>query len=175
MVNVTMLKKLTCSLAATVLIIGLATPRQAAAEDYTLARTIAAIAGLAVLGKMLHDHNTKDRKVTRAPAPHYNVQPYTPAPHYNTYSYRPRHAYGVAPRPLPKHVKRKSLPRDCLRRFETWDGPVKLFGQRCLERKYRHVHHLPQHCARWIRTDRGPRSGYAARCLRDRGYVVARR
>ena len=65
---------------------------------------------------------------------------------------------------------RRVLPRDCVRRVETRFGTQRMFGQRCLERNYRHVNSLPGRCAVRVYTDNGPRRGFDPQCLREQGY-----
>ncbi|MGY3438771.1 MULTISPECIES: hypothetical protein [unclassified Marinovum] len=71
------------------------------------------------------------------------------------------------------------LPGYCLTRVQSRDGPVRMYGQRCLNRNYRHADRLPQSCKVQVRTrDNGrrvTRVGYSPRCLRNRGFRVAGR
>ena len=68
------------------------------------------------------------------------------------------------------------LPRYCLTRVETRRGPVRMLGQRCLNRNYRQAHRLPQACKIHVKTwrhgRRVTRVGYQPRCLRQRGYRI---
>ncbi len=135
----------------------------ARADDKDAARILAAILGIAVVGKIIHDNKKdKERVVTRR----HNeprVQP------------RRRHEPQVEPRPLPRHVRNnKLLPRQCFRSFETRRGTVRMFGRRCLQNNFRHANRLPEHCKVRIRTHNGKRTGYQARCMRDAGYRLAR-
>ena len=143
--------------AAAIAVTGIsAAPARAGDDD--AAAAIAALLGLAVIGAVIADKR-KDKKervhVTKKHPQH--VQ-------------RPLH-----PRPLPPRVSRKLLPQQCLRSFQTYNGPARIFGQRCLHRNYGFVHTLPRHCHREVYTDRGWRQGYGARCLRREGYQLARR
>ncbi|MEL6840058.1 MAG: hypothetical protein AAFP85_12255 [Pseudomonadota bacterium] len=65
---------------------------------------------------------------------------------------------------------RRVLPRECFRRVETRFGTQRMFGQRCLQRNYRHYHSLPGRCAVRVYTDNGPRRGFDPLCLREQGY-----
>lgn len=121
----------------------------ARAGDDEAAAAIAAILGLAVIGAVIADKRKDKKKVTVK---------------------EPRH-----PRPLPPRVGRKILPQQCLRSFRTDRGAARIFGQRCLQRHYKHVHSLPQRCHREVYTDRGWRQGFGARCLNHYGYQLARR
>lgn len=138
-----------------------AAPAFADRDDERAARTIAALLGLVVVGKIIHDNN-KDR-----PDSHVTVK----KPKHNI---RRGHA-NPRPRPLPKRAGRAELPRECFRSFQTRRGQVHMFGRRCLEKNYRAVNRLPQSCAQRIRTDRGTRSGFDGRCLQRNGYRVSRR
>jgi len=143
-----------------------AAPSFAQERNYKLERTIAAILGAAVVGKILHDKNTRDRGDR-------HVQPVQPdrSPAVTWESHRPDR---IKPRPLPKRVDRRLLPRQCFRSFQTHRGTYRGFGQRCLSNNFRHAHRLPQHCLTRLRTDRGPRRVFEARCLRNAGYRLAR-
>ncbi len=169
--------------------------RPAAADDKEVLRTLAAIAGVAIVGKMIYDNNKKrDREretVTRRRAdPVYEAPRYYPA-----VSERPRlrpradlrqprweqPRREVTPlierevRPLPERVDRKLLPQQCFRSYDGEDGKVMMFGEPCLEKNYAQVDKLPQYCAKRVKTAEGARYGYDARCLRDTGYSLARR
>ncbi len=82
-----------------------------------------------------------------------------------------RHKQKVTP-PRPS-IRRKALPARCLRVHDTWDGRVRMLGQRCLEKRYTHVNQLPRQCKTRVRTYDGPRQGYQMRCLRNKGFYLA--
>lgn len=65
---------------------------------------------------------------------------------------------------------RRVLPSQCLRRFNTNNGPRRVVMERCLERNYRFTHRLPRECEIRVRTDRGVRDAFGARCLRRNGF-----
>lgn len=138
-------------------------PARADTDD--AAAALAAILGLAIVGKVIHDRN-KDRH--SAPAPTHHV-----APKHITRNHVPHH---VQPRPLPERAKRhKVLPQACFRTFQTRHGQqVRGFGSRCLSRNYQYAHRLPDHCATRVQTRKGWGWAYRARCLRDGGYTLAR-
>jgi hypothetical protein len=138
-------------IAATIVITGFsAAPARAGGDD--IAKALAGLAMLAIIGKAISD-NRDGHQVSRQAAP--------------------RHQY-VQPRPLPKRIARNALPGQCLRVIDTRRGTTRMFMRRCLERNYRYVNRLPQACAQRVRTDRGPRYGYNARCLRQSGFRIAR-
>lgn len=145
----------------------------ARADDKDLAKALAAILGIAVVGKIIHD-NRKEREqaATRNhPAPIYTA----PRRHYEPRVHQHRRDPQVQPRPLPRHVRNdKLLPSQCFRSYDTRRGTVRMFGRRCLENNFRHVNRLPQHCKVRVKTYNGKRTGYQARCLRDAGYRLAR-
>ncbi|GFE49211.1 hypothetical protein So717_09640 [Roseobacter cerasinus] len=131
----------------------------ARADDDAL-KALAAIAGIAIIGKVIHDRNkrkSEQHTVTRKSSSHSNGR-----------------VYDLKPRPLPQRANRRLLPGNCLRSVDTWDGRVRYFGKRCLERNYRHVDRLPQRCAVRFRGEDRSRRGYEARCLNRAGYKLAR-
>ncbi|MGC1496224.1 MAG: hypothetical protein WA790_10470 [Sulfitobacter sp.] len=146
----------------------------ARADDKDAARALAAILGIAVIGKIIHDNKKdKERAVTRRHSEP-RVQPRRRSePHVQP---RRRHSEPqVQPRPLPRQVRNnKLLPSQCFRSFDTRRGTVRMFGNRCLQNNYRHANRLPQHCKVRVNTYNGKRTGYQARCLRDAGYRLAR-
>jgi hypothetical protein len=94
---------------------------------------------------------------------------YQPLPHTQD---APRHA--LKPRPLPDRVARKVLPGHCLNDYNTRRGPVRLLGEHCLRKNYRHVNRLPNECYSEVRSRGGVRRGYGPQCLRTYGYTFAR-
>ncbi|WP_299966614.1 hypothetical protein [uncultured Roseobacter sp.] len=160
-----------------------------ARADEDVLRALAAIAGIAIVGKIIYDQQTRadkkvvtprraDKKVvTPRRADKKVVTPkraekrvVTPG-RYNAST----RTYDLKPRPLPERAQRRLLPGDCLRSAETRDGRVRYFGRGCLQQNYARFDHLPEACAVRFRADRGTRRGYEARCLADRGYQLARR
>jgi hypothetical protein len=131
------------------------------AGDRDAARALAAILGIAVVGKIIHDNNKKDRVQTHRP----RQQVHNPPRYQNN---------RVQPRPVPQRVNRKLLPGQCLRSFNTRQGKVRMFGRRCLNNNYKFARRLPQQCLYVFNTNRGDRQGYDARCLRQNGYRLAR-
>ncbi|WP_411974435.1 hypothetical protein [Sulfitobacter faviae] len=164
--------------------------RPAAADEKEVLRTLAAIAGVAIVGKMIYDNN-KERKeretvTRRRAAPVYEAPRYYPTvskrPHQRPYvdpRPAPRRGDWTRPerevRPLPERVDRKLLPQQCFRSYEGDEGKVMMFGEPCLEKNYSYADRLPRYCAKRVSTAEGARYGYDARCLRDSGYSLARR
>lgn len=125
----------------------------ARADNRDLARVLAGIAALAVIGKAISDRNDDDRVAKTAPVT--------------------RHR-NIAPRPLPRRAARHALPVNCERRLRTRDGNLRrMFGARCLERHYQYANDLPRSCARQVELGRDRRWAYGARCLRKNGFTVA--
>ncbi len=156
----------------------------AVAGEYDNARMIAALLGLAVVGKIIIDKK-KDRKQQHVyqPAPVHQQPKYQRPQTHQPKQHTPKYAQPThnlpryqqpKPRPLPQRADRKLLPQQCLRSFETYRGKVRMFGSRCLQRSYEFVGRLPQQCQFIFNTPKGDRRGYEARCLRDRGYRLAR-
>lgn len=136
----------------------------AVAGERDTARALAAILGIAVVGKIIHDKNKKDR------AQEHRSQPQEP----RHVKQPPRYGQApVHPRPLPNRVNRKLLPGECLRSFRGYNGKVRMYGSRCLRNNYRFVQSLPRRCLYTFDTSRGDRRGYDARCLRRDGYRLA--
>lgn len=129
-----------------------AAPARAESDD--LAKALAGIAALAIIGKYIHDKNDRD--------------------HF-THNRQVRRPHVIKPKPLPHRVSRKALPERCIRHIQTRNGNTRrVFGARCLNNHYRFANQLPRNCARQIETHRGWRSVYGARCLRNNGYQIAR-
>ena len=137
----------------------------ARAGDRDVARFLAGVAGLVVLGAIINDQRKKDK------APDYDYtarRDYQPLPRTQ---HAPRHA--LKPRPLPDRVARKVLPGHCLNDYNTRRGPVRLLGEHCLRKNYRHVNRLPSECYSEVRSRGGVRRGYGPQCLRTYGYTFA--
>lgn len=132
-----------------------AAPARAGQDD--LNKALAALAGLAVLGVVIHYARDDDKKERRAVIDRRH-DPYGPP----------------TPRPLPPRVDRKTLPPHCLRSVEVRGGRLDVFARRCLKRSYRYTDSLPGTCKLEFRGDGQKRVGYEARCLRHQGYVLAR-
>lgn len=96
--------------------------------------------------------------------------------HSRVSSTSPRRPELVRPRPLPWRAHRfDPIPAQCLKHHETRKGTVRMIGQRCLQKRYRHVSYLPQKCHFKVRTYNGKRAGYKPGCLRKKGFVLAHR
>lgn len=93
----------------------------------------------------------------------------------STSPYRPVTRPEIRPRPLPDRAYRaKPIPARCLKYVESRKGnTVRLIGQKCVKRHYRHVHLLPDACRTKVKTDNGVRRGYGPKCLRRQGFRLA--
>lgn len=79
----------------------------------------------------------------------------------------------VQPRPVtPRPNRRKALTAACIRKHQTYNGKAKVFGQRCLQKHYRHADSLPNQCKVRLATTKGTRRGYSIPCLKDHGYYI---
>ena len=141
----------------------------ARAGDDDLAKALAVILGVAIVGSAIK--NNKDDRKSR----HEVHRPKPRADHVRRDHVKPRHKR-YEPRPLPRHVSRKLLPQRCLFNVRNKNGrSIQAFGERCLERHYKYSNSLPRECGRRVWTKRGQAYGYAARCMSRRGYELARR
>jgi len=142
----------------------------ARADSQEVAKVLAGLAALAILGAAISDSRDNDVQVVTRPSypqgGYYPPRAYQPVP--------PRYYQPVPPRPLPPAVSRYDLPAECLSNFTVRGGSVRLFGARCLQNKYRHAAALPRGCQREVRAAGEVRLGYEPSCLRDRGYRQAR-
>lgn len=155
-------KFITLIVAAAIAVTGFST--QVRAGDKDVAKALAGLAFLAIIGAAIHD-NKKDKPVvsTRNPKPGYRHPGH---PHHRV----------VKPRPLPPHVARTILPRSCLRSFETGRGKhTKVVGRKCMSKKYRYMQNLPRRCAQQAWGARAMRNGFNVRCLKRNGYRLSHR
>ena len=91
---------------------------------------------------------------------------------------QPRHVTPLVPRHQYQEVRprqTRALPAECLRRYNTRDGRIRLFDADCLETRFRGYRHLPLDCAVTIRSHGSFESGFRPRCLREAGYRLAGR
>ncbi len=164
------------------------TSRPAQADTEDVVGVIAGIAALAIIGKAISDRNKDDDKKPATTRNTRNNTGLQARPNHSridhgfyhrhngyahTHGGRLNHTHGHrhfdrGPRLHARYV----LPEQCLRTFNTFDGPRRAFGGRCLDRNFRFANRLPNHCERRIRTDRGNRFVFSPRCLRRNGYVI---
>ena len=150
-------------ISAAVSVTALSAPARAAdAED--IAGALFGIAALALIGKAISDHNKDDVVV---------AQPTLQTHHsHNTHK---KHVRPLKPRPLPPSVSRFDVPAHCLRDVNVNRRHVRLLGEGCLRRHYRHVNSLPRACQFQFIDRNRSYSTYEPYCLRQRGYRITRR
>ncbi|MEP0963229.1 MAG: hypothetical protein ABJQ70_02735 [Roseobacter sp.] len=146
--------------AAALSVTAIGTAPAQANED--VARTLAAIAGIAIVTKIISDKTDKKKKSSHKVS---NKKRYAPPV---------QKVQRVKPRPLPQKARRHLLPGDCLRSYETRNGHHRIFGKSCLKKNYNFTHSLPHACEVSFRASKKKRSGYDAQCLRRAGYHLAR-
>lgn len=147
----------------------------ARAGDDDLAKALAVILGLAVVGTAIKnrndDHKSRPQVYTHQPRAH----PRVVQPRAHPRVVQPNRGH-VQPRPLPRNVNRKLLPQQCLYNLRTVRGQtIQAFGQRCLNQNYKFTNSLPRQCGRNVQTRHGTGYAYGARCLTQQGYQLARR
>jgi hypothetical protein len=161
--------------AASIALSTVGAPAYAGNRDTT--RALAAILGLAVVGKIIHDNN-KDKKQAQQHQRR-DSDTHRPAhkpPRYTQKQHQPQYnQHKPQARPLPRNVDNKLLPGNCFNSYKTRQGRVQMFGSHCLNNSYHFANRLPRQCLSVFSTPRGNRRGYEARCLRDRGYRLAHR
>ncbi|MDE4132294.1 hypothetical protein PXK00_04175 [Phaeobacter sp. QD34_3] len=134
-----------------------------ARADEDVAKFIAGMALLGILGAAINDARHDNQHGHVAPPPQH--PPHHPRPHPPT----------VHPRPLPPHVARYDLPAQCVRYFPRYSKSHTLVGQTCLQRHYRFESSLPQACRVTFWNGQVHRSGYKPSCLQNRGYRIVRK
>lgn len=141
-----------------------------ARADEALARALATVVGVAVVGAIIKHQLDDDKKEKSAKrrkrSKTVEVQRGAQSPYNISRRYEAR--------PLPARVKRKLLPGDCLRSFETRDGRLPVFTKSCLAKNYAYNNSLPGACSVKVRAHKNKYRGYDARCLRRQGYQLAR-
>ncbi len=126
-----------------------------ARADEDVAKIIAGLAVLGLLGAAINRDRHRSDYVARAPTNPVIVHP--------------------QPRPLPPRVARYDLPGKCLRNFPAFRGGRNLMGQKCLQKHYRHARALPQQCRVTFWNGRRHKNAFKPRCLRQNGYRIVRR
>ena len=143
-------------LAAALAITGM-TSVPARAGDDDIAKWIAGVAALAIIGAAIADKNKKDdRVVTRNQG----------------YGYNQGHGHGHG-----KHQNKQRffLPGQCMANAQTRSGHVRGYDRQCLLKNYAHFNSLPHDCAVRAWGEHRGRVLYHGRCLQQYGYRVAGR
>lgn len=166
--------------ALTVTAIGTAPAR--ANED--VLRALAIIAGVAVVGKVASDRLGRDDKnktvVSRNRFDESYFYDYSGDKRVISRDNRvnsrdSRIIRRVEPRPLPRDVRRRLLPGECLRSWKTRYNRARVFDEKCLTKNYAYTKSLPRACEVKVRAKNKKRRGFDVRCLRRNGYQLARR
>ncbi len=153
---------------AAIAVTAIGTAPARANED--LLRALAVIAGVAIVGKVVSDRfDNEDRKQETASRNRFDDG------YFYDYSRDNRIIRRVEPRPLPREVRRRLLPGECLRSWETRYDRARVFDKKCLKKNYKFTKSLPSACEVKVRVNNKKRRGYDARCLRRDGYQLARR
>lgn len=120
---------------------------QAGGDD--VAKVLAGLAALAVIGIAIDKHNDKKKKTVVVP---------------------------VHPRPLPPTVHRYTLPKTCTRTVWKDGEQIPVLGGTCLSKRYTHYAGLPKSCEfrHWNSRKGVWRYSYGQSCLERHGYRVAR-
>ncbi|WP_293574100.1 hypothetical protein [Phaeobacter sp.] len=135
--------------AAAIAITGFSTAPAKADED--VAKVLAGLAVLGIIGAIINDADDKaHRPVTR---------PYHPQ----------------RPKPLPPRIARYDLPAKCVRYFPRYSQSKTLIGRGCLRKNYGYEHKLPSACRVTFWNGKRNRTGYRPECLTNRGYRITRR
>jgi len=150
-------------LATSVAIAGFSAAPARADED--VAKIIAGLAVLGILGAAINRNRHKETYVSRSTTNPVIVQPQRP---------RRPHAH-PKPRPLPPRFTRYDLPGKCLRNFPAFQDGRNLMGQKCLQKNYRHATSLPQQCRVTFWNGRRHKNAFKPRCLRRNGYRIVQR
>ncbi len=133
-----------------VLATGLAFSGSAKQAEALTAEEVAAIAaGLIIVGAIASHSNNNNKATTQTVTRNANV-------HRNN--------------SVRNLERRRILPANCVRRFDTDRGVRNLAIQRCLQRNGYNAARLPDRCEVRVRTDRGPRNAFRKRCLENAGY-----
>lgn len=140
-----------------------------ARADEDVAKVLAGVALLGILGAAINDARHQDRYTA----------PVTTPPHGHGYPQHGAHPHHGRPhhgsRPLPFRVARYDLPAQCVRYFPRYSRSHTLVGENCLRRQYRYESALPQACRVTFWNGHKHRSGYKPTCLQNRGYRLVRR
>ncbi|MBL4766615.1 MAG: hypothetical protein JKY94_02730 [Rhodobacteraceae bacterium] len=154
-------KFITLIIVVAIAVTGFSAPARAGNND--VAKALAGLAVLAIIGATIHKRNQKKAVISsRSSEPVYRGQKHR------------RHG-NVDPRPMPQQVARTILPRSCLRRFDLGHGEkTKVLARRCMFNTYEHTQNLPRACAERIWSPKGVRRGFNVRCLKQNGYRISR-
>ena len=137
-------------LAASVAITGFSAAPARADED--VAKFIAGVVALGLIGAAINDAKDDDRKKRKVVHPHSG------------------YGYDVPVRPKPRAVRRYDLPGHCLRNARLRGENRRVLSKRCLKRHYDYTRSLPERCEVIYERKDNYREGFRPRCLRKHGY-----
>ena len=140
-------------LAASVAITGFSAAPARADED--VAKFIAGMVALGLIGAAINDAKDDDRKKRKVVRDHSGYKHVSPV------------------RPKPHSVRRYDLPGHCLRNARLRGEHRRVLSKNCLQRNYHYTRSLPERCeVIYERKDRY-REGFRPRCLRRHGYRLS--
>jgi hypothetical protein len=144
-------KFITFIVASAIAVTGLtAQPVQAGNDD--VAKWIAGLAALAIIGAAVADNNRSKSKPV--------------------YSHAPQPTYNHVPKPRHSHLL---LPAQCRVSENVHGQKIRGFSRHCLRRNNINVQNLPRDCAVKLRDRQGKNKIiYGGRCLQGHGYKLAR-
>lgn len=159
--------------AVTVTGFSLAMASPAKAGDDDIAKLLFGATALIIIGSAINNSKAKAQTVKKEEPNRDEGRHYRKKDDGHRYrKHEDRHRYR---KPDTRYSHTKILPAECMRRYRTHEGLVRLMSQYCLQDHYRYSYHLPQQCLTFVRTHQGYRKGYPMHCLRERGYSVAYR
>lgn len=126
-----------------------------ARADEDVAKFIAGMALLGILGAAINDARKDDHTVTRP--------------------YHPPHHPGGHIRPLPPKLRHYDLPAHCVQYFPRYSRNTPLASNACLRRSYGSTQKLPRACKVRFWNGKKHRSGFKPGCLRNHGYRMVSR
>lgn len=147
---------------------------QARADAEDVAKIIAGVAAVAIIGAAIA--NRKDRR-----REHVTTRTYDPYWGGNQGGLNRGHGYQYQKphhkaRPFPNRARNKLLPRQCLIQVNSRDkGRVRGYSGPCLQNKYARFNRLPRQCATRIGNHGKRRVIYKEQCLQRYGYFSAGR
>jgi len=155
-----MMKSIITGITALSLTLATVTPAQADGLDREdVGKLLLGLVAIAAVGAVIDNNQRRDQQSTQG-----------------RQNNQDRGSWADLNRPRERRAERaRILPHRCLQTVETRFGHLRLFSERCLERRYRHVDHLPRRCEVRVYSAEGPRNGFDPLCLREQGYRTNRR
>lgn len=144
--------------AASIAITGFSAAPARADED--VAKFIAGLALLGILGAAINNSRKDDHAAAR---PQYPYQPHQP------------HHPGGQIRPLPPKMHKYNLPARCVQYFPRYSRKHPLASNACLKRSYGSTRALPQVCKVRFWNGNHHRIGFKPACLHKHGYRMVSR